>query len=142
MFCTSCGKPMSEGQKFCPACGAATRGNAAPAAAAMPAQSYSGDEEIVLLSRMNDMQRAIYNSRRKDPTVALLLCLFLGGVGAHHFYLGKTTLGVVYLIFFWTFIPALIAFVELFFVMRQTRRHNVQLAQEILSSGVAYPAYV
>jgi TM2 domain-containing membrane protein YozV len=41
-----------------------------------------------------------------------LLALFLGGFGIHKFYLGQTALGVLYLVFFWTFIPAIVAFVE------------------------------
>lgn len=48
----------------------------------------------------------------KSKTSAALLALFLGGVGAHKFYLGQTGKGFLYLIFFWTFIPGLIAFVE------------------------------
>ncbi|HFF4522772.1 TPA: TM2 domain-containing protein, partial [Acinetobacter baumannii] len=36
----------------------------------------------------------------------------LGGFGAHKFYLGKVGQGILYLIFFWTFIPAIIAFFE------------------------------
>jgi TM2 domain-containing membrane protein YozV len=30
----------------------------------------------------------------------------------HKFYLGRTGSGILYLLFFWTFIPALVAFVE------------------------------
>jgi TM2 domain-containing membrane protein YozV len=48
----------------------------------------------------------------KNRVVAALLALFLGGFGAHKFYLGKIGLGVVYLVFFWTMIPAIVAFVE------------------------------
>ena len=43
-----------------------------------------------------------------------ILCLFLGGGGGHHFYMGKPALGVLYLLFFLTFIPALVALVECF----------------------------
>jgi TM2 domain-containing membrane protein YozV len=43
---------------------------------------------------------------------AALLAFFLGGLGAHKFYLGKPALGVVYLIFCWTFIPAVFALIE------------------------------
>lgn len=42
----------------------------------------------------------------KSKTTAIVLCFFLGGFGIHRFYLGQTGLGILYLIFFWTFIPA------------------------------------
>lgn len=35
---------------------------------------------------------------RKNRIVALLLCLFLGGIGAHRFYVGKTGTGIVWLL--------------------------------------------
>jgi TM2 domain-containing membrane protein YozV len=48
----------------------------------------------------------------KSKTTAGVFALLLGGFGAHKFYLGLTGLGVLYLVFFWTFIPAIVAFVE------------------------------
>ena len=44
--------------------------------------------------------------------VLLLLTFFLGGIGAHKFYLGKPVQGILYLLFCWTFIPSFIAFIE------------------------------
>ncbi|RJX80311.1 NINE protein [Escherichia coli] len=44
---------------------------------------------------------------------AALLAFFLGGLGAHKFYLGKVGQGFLYL-FCWTFIPAIVAFIEFF----------------------------
>lgn len=57
----------------------------------------------------------------KDKTVTALLALFLGWIGIHRFYLGKTVVGLIYLIFCWTFIPAIISFIEaiIFFTMDQ-----------------------
>lgn len=40
------------------------------------------------------------------------MALFLGGFGIHKFYLGRIGWGVVYLVFCWTFIPAIISFIE------------------------------
>lgn len=48
----------------------------------------------------------------KSKTTAIALCFFLGGFGIHRFYLGQTGLGILYLIFFWTFIPAFIALID------------------------------
>lgn len=48
-----------------------------------------------------------------NKTTAILLALFLGGLGAHKFYLGKPGMGLLYLVFCWTFIPGLIALIEL-----------------------------
>lgn len=35
----------------------------------------------------------------KSKATAAILAIFLGGLGVHHFYLGKTELGILYLIF-------------------------------------------
>ena len=75
----------------------------------------------------------IYMSRRKDVTPAVLLALFLGGVGAHHFYLGHTLLGVVCILFFWTFVPAVIALIEAIFMSATVKGKNAQIAQNVLS---------
>ncbi|NVB78380.1 MAG: TM2 domain-containing protein [Kofleriaceae bacterium] len=48
----------------------------------------------------------------KSKTSAALLAFFLGGLGIHKFYLGQSAMGVLYLLFCWTFIPALVAFIE------------------------------
>lgn len=61
------------------------------------------------------LQRVRIANRSKGA--ALVLCLFLGGVGAHRFYLGQTGLGVVYLLFCWTFIPAFIALIDLLILL-------------------------
>lgn len=48
----------------------------------------------------------------KSKTTAIILCFFLGGFGAHRFYLGQPGLGLLYLLFCWTFIPALLALID------------------------------
>lgn len=49
---------------------------------------------------------------RKDRIAAALFAFFLGWFGAHKFYLGRTGWGLIYLLFFWTGIPAMVGFVE------------------------------
>ena len=48
----------------------------------------------------------------KSRTTAALLAFFSGGLGIHKFYLGQSTAGIFYLLFCWTFIPSIIAFIE------------------------------
>ncbi len=48
----------------------------------------------------------------KNKYVAGALGIFLGTFGIHHFYLGKKGLGVLHLIFFWTYITTIIGFVQ------------------------------
>lgn len=48
----------------------------------------------------------------KSKTAAGLLALFLGGIGVHKFYLGKIGMGILYLCFCWTGIPAVVGFIE------------------------------
>ena len=68
----------------------------------------------------------------KDKTTATLLAFFLGAVGGHKFYLGRTGAGLMYFLFCWTFIPGFIAFFEflsLLFMSSEefNRRFNYQL---------------
>ncbi len=48
----------------------------------------------------------------RNKTTAFLLAWFFGGFGAHKFYLGENGMGLMYLFFCWTLIPAFLAFFE------------------------------
>jgi TM2 domain-containing membrane protein YozV len=98
---------------------------------------FFDDAEFSMLSRMSDAQRTDYASRRKDSVIALLLCLFLGGFGAHRFYLKQSGLGILYVLSVWTLIPVIISLLELFVVGDRTRAYNLNIAREILNCGEA-----
>lgn len=51
-------------------------------------------------------------STKKNKIAAALLAIFLGDFGIHKFYLGRPIQGIIYLILFWTGIPAIIGFFE------------------------------
>jgi hypothetical protein len=79
---------------------------------------------------------------RRDEVVGILLALFLGGFGAHHFYLRRTGLGILYLCFFWTGIPAILGFIECFFMPGRVREFNaIQAAAIAASLGIAVPGW-
>lgn len=48
----------------------------------------------------------------KNRITAAVLAFFLGGLGVHRFYLGQGGIGILHLLFFWTFIPAVISLVD------------------------------
>lgn len=70
MFCNNCGKEIADNAIMCPQCGA-------PMKKETPSQ---------------------INASSKDWLTTLLLCFFLGGLGVHRFYVGKTGTGVVQLL--------------------------------------------
>jgi len=83
----------------------------------------------------SDQQRATFYyqmaAAQKDEVLGVLLALFLGSFGLHHFYLKQNGLGVLYAIFFWTGIPAIVAFFEAFFMPGRVRRYNAAQAAVI-----------
>jgi len=50
----------------------------------------------------------------KSKKTASILALIFGGIGIHRFYLGQTAKGVFSIIFFWTYIPGIIGFIDFF----------------------------
>ena len=82
-----------------------------------------------------------YTNQAKNPTTAVILALLLGGLGVHKFYLGHNGTGILYLLFFWTGIPALVAFFEAFGISAKVHQMNRQIAQEtasMLRGGAAF----
>ncbi|MBP9023778.1 MAG: TM2 domain-containing protein [Spirochaetes bacterium] len=59
----------------------------------------------------------------KSRTTYILLGLFLGGIGIHNFYAGRTWQAVVQLLFCWTFIPIFWAIIEII-VVKQDGQGN------------------
>lgn len=53
-----------------------------------------------------------YCQPMKSKSTAGILAIIIGGFGAHHFYLGHIGLGILYLVFFWTWIPGIVGFIE------------------------------
>ena len=83
-----------------------------------------------------------YEAVRRDEVVGILLALFLGTFGAHHFYLRRTGLGILYLCFFWSGIPAILGFIECFFMPARVREFNAIQAAGIAGAlGIAMPVF-
>ncbi len=104
VLCPQCGAPAQAGATKCEYCGAAIAQNAQPVQQAQPQQ--------VVYVQQNTVNPERANWPIKNKIVAALLALILGGLGIHKFYLGQSGKGVIYLIFCWTYIPAILGFIE------------------------------
>lgn len=82
-FCSSCGEIIKKAAEMCPECGV----------------------------RIGNSASEVEGSN-KDRTTAGILAILLGGIGAHKFYLNETGMGILYLVFCWTFIPAIVGAIE------------------------------
>ncbi len=81
-FCTNCGVRPLNAENFCQNCGAETR----------------PEQEVCL-------KCGILLKKQKDPTrknqlIALLLCLFIGSLGVHRYYMGRVGSGVAMLLLY------------------------------------------
>jgi hypothetical protein len=83
-----------------------------------------------------------YDAARRDEVVGILLALFLGTFGVHHFYLRRTGLGILYICFCWTSIPTFLGFIECFFMPGRVREFNaIQAAAIAASLGIPVPGW-
>ena len=81
-----------------------------------------------------------FEAVRRDEVVGILLALFLGTFGVHHFYLRRTGLGILYCFFFWTGIPSVLGFIECFFMPGRVREFNaIQAAGIAAALGMNVP---
>lgn len=111
-----------------------------------PIRIEAKNAETDILAELTEKQRGPFlaemNARRKNKSTAIFLNLFLGGLGAHHFYLEKNGDGILCVLFVWTFIPALLATYDLFFCTSwYVDQYNQKLAQEVAAKmKLAFPA--
>jgi hypothetical protein len=83
-----------------------------------------------------------YETVRRDEVVGILLALFLGAFGIHHFYLRRTGLGILYICFCWTGITSILGFIECFFMPGRVREFNaIQAAGIAAMLGIAMPGW-
>lgn len=67
----------------------------------------------ILKERLKQLKECNNNQNKPSLVIYLLLAFFLGGIGAHHFYSGKTIRGLLYLVFVWTMIPSGLALIDM-----------------------------
>lgn len=116
-YCTNCGNKLDDGFEFCPECGAkVTSGQtemfSSPSFEATKVCPKCGDrmpedafyclncgatfnEYTEDFSKVQNRVKYQFGTW-KNKWVSLVLCIFLGWIGAHKYYEGKTGMGILY----------------------------------------------
>ena len=90
MFCKHCGATIPDDAVICTACGRQV--------SELKSSNNSQPNIVINNSNNNVNANVVANGgKMKNKWVALLLCIFLGGLGAHKFYEGKMGMGILYL---------------------------------------------
>lgn len=82
-FCKFCGKKIPKDVIICTICG-------------RQVEYLQENSQTNIYYEYPDMEDSDKNCKNKY--VSLLLCIFLGAIGAHKFYEGKILLGIIYLL--------------------------------------------
>lgn len=93
MKCTSCGADNANDNQVCQYCGAyleTSEGSNPPSAPAV-SPIFVGPVTTIGAPPPPPVSQ-------KSKAIVLLLAFFLGGLGAHYFYVGKVGMGIVYLL--------------------------------------------
>lgn len=73
---------------------------------------FSNEEKIIITKKDTHNYNNTKNGVLVNKISYILFAIFLGGFGMHKFYSHKILIGILYVIFCWTFIPAFIGLVE------------------------------
>lgn len=114
--CPSCGAPIALDTTECKYCGEKIAASQpqyqapqAPQYAPPQAPQYAPPQAPQYAP---PQYAPVANPSGKSKTTAGILAILLGGLGVHKFYLGRIGKGILYLIFCWTYIPAIVGLIE------------------------------
>ncbi|MBR5295684.1 MAG: NINE protein [Clostridia bacterium] len=95
-FCKHCGAKIAEDAVLCTHCGRQVE--EIKSQAQQPSIVINNDNNNVNSNTNMNQNGMMGYGRPKNKWVALILCFFLGFLGAHKFYEGKAGMGVLYIL--------------------------------------------
>lgn len=115
--CPQCGAPIDPGATECKFCGEKLAVQQAAQQVQQPQTVYIQQPQPQVVIQQAAPQQVYMTGINpawpvKSKVAAGLLAIFLGGIGVHKFYMGKIGMGILYLLFCWTGIPACVGFIE------------------------------
>jgi hypothetical protein len=119
MDCPDCGSTVSKRANACPNCGCPIVERQTdvlvPGSRLIghPMRSVQTPAQQPTVMQVTSVNNTMPNyGPRQSKGVAVVLALLVGGIGVHHFYMGRSMRGLLYLLFCWTFIPAILSLLE------------------------------
>lgn len=95
-YCKHCGEIIDKDCVICPKCGKQVE-DLKPQTPNVTVQNNISNDNTNINANVNVNKISVPRGRRKNKWTAFFLCLFLGFIGAHKFYEGKTGMGILYL---------------------------------------------
>lgn len=136
MTCPQCGAPLADGVTKCNYCGEPVP----QAASQQPPQPAYQQPPVYQQQQPVYQQPQMYQQQMNDgidpawpiksKITAGVLALILGGLGIHKFYLGNVGMGILYLLFCWTYIPCIIGLIE-GIIYLTSNDHNFQIKHKV-----------
>lgn len=103
-ICLNCGVKVGEGSKYCKSCGKEVN----------PEASICLNCGVEIKPAKSANVNVNWIPEGKDKITAIILCLLLGAIGIHNFYLGETKKGIIKIVFCLLFaISAIFALIDL-----------------------------
>ncbi len=115
--CPQCGAPIDPGVIECKFCGEKLAVQQAAQQVQQPQTVYIQQPQPQVVIQQAAPQQVYMTGINpawpvKSKVAAGILAIFLGGIGVHKFYMGKIGMGILYILFCWTGIPACVGFIE------------------------------
>ena len=114
--CPQCGAPIDPGATECKFCGEKLATQQAAQQINTQQMAFTQPQPQIIIQQAAPQKVYVTGINPEWPlkskVAAGVLGIFLGGIGAHKFYLGKIGMGILYLSFCWTGIPVIVGFIE------------------------------
>lgn len=112
MTCPQCGAPITPGAEECKFCGEKLVQQQVNQGFQQVQQPQRGYVQQVPKQQPANVTGINPAWPVRSKIAAGILAILLGGIGVHKFYLGKIGMGIVYILFCWTGITAVVGLVE------------------------------
>ena len=99
-FCSNCGSPLQEGQKFCDHCGSRVNIPSNQPPQQTPSQPAYAQPNIYVTVQNPGNAQPNANRPQASPHsqgIVLIVWFFFGIFGGHHFLVGRMGMGLLYL---------------------------------------------